>query len=65
MVLTPLLMLATLVALARPTLRRRAGFSMGASAVLSVLATIWMVRTGDEGARLVWDGVIGVVRLTS
>lgn len=26
--------------------------------VLSILATLWMFRTGDEGARLVWDGVL-------
>ncbi len=24
----------------------------------SILATVWMIRTGDEGARLVWDGVV-------
>lgn len=24
----------------------------------SLLATAWMVRTGDEGARLVWDGIL-------
>jgi len=26
---------------------------------VSALATVWMARTGDEGAKLVWDGVIG------
>ncbi len=29
-----------------------------ASLGLAVLATLWMARTGDEGARLVWDGVL-------
>jgi uncharacterized membrane protein len=24
----------------------------------SVMATVWMIRTGEEGARLVWDGVL-------
>lgn len=28
------------------------------SLALAALATLWMVRTGDEGARLVWDGVL-------
>ena len=28
----------------------------------SALATLWMIRTGDEGARLVWDGIL-VLRL--
>jgi uncharacterized membrane protein len=26
--------------------------------VVAVLATVWMVRTGHEGARLVWSGVV-------
>ncbi|MGI9616287.1 MAG: DUF2231 domain-containing protein [Acidimicrobiales bacterium] len=26
--------------------------------ILSILASVWMFRTGDEGARLVWDGVL-------
>ncbi|MDJ0768274.1 MAG: hypothetical protein QNJ12_05745 [Ilumatobacter sp.] len=29
-----------------------------AVAILAVLATIWMVRTGHEGARVTWSGVI-------
>ena len=29
-----------------------------AGAVLGVLATIWIIRTGHEGARLVWEGSI-------
>lgn len=32
--------------------------SLAATLVISGLATFWMVQTGDEGARLVWDGVI-------
>ena len=28
------------------------------SVLLGVLGTIWMIRTGHEGARIVWDGVI-------
>ncbi|MGH1488518.1 MAG: DUF2231 domain-containing protein [Acidimicrobiales bacterium] len=35
-----------------------ARLALVASVVLAALATLWMVRTGDEGARLVWDGVI-------
>ena len=42
----------------------RAGWGlMGLTVVTAALATLWMVRTGDEGARLVWDGVVGVNRL--
>ena len=26
--------------------------------ISSLLATTWMIRTGDEGARLVWDGIL-------
>ncbi len=29
-----------------------------AAALVGVLATIWMVRTGHEGAHLVWQGVL-------
>ncbi len=29
-----------------------------AAVVLGVLATIWIVRTGHEGAKLVWDGTV-------
>ncbi len=29
-----------------------------ATVVLAVLATIWLVRTGHEGARVTWSGVI-------
>lgn len=35
--------------------------SMAVTTVSGVLATVWMVRTGDEGARLVWDGVLGAL----
>lgn len=28
------------------------------SAVLGVLATIWIIRTGHAGAKLVWEGII-------
>lgn len=37
----------------------------GVTAVLSVLATVWMVRTGEAGARLVWGGVLGTIRVES
>ena len=30
----------------------------GVVAVVGVLATIWMIRTGHEGARITWDGVL-------
>jgi hypothetical protein len=26
--------------------------------ISSILASVWIFRTGDEGARLVWDGVL-------
>lgn len=43
-------------------LRTRAGvigLSLGGvSAVLAILATIWMIRTGHEGARITWDGIL-------
>lgn len=39
------------------------GLAIGVSVVGAALATVWMVRTGDEGARLVWDGVISSIRL--
>lgn len=29
-----------------------------AAVASSLLATAWMIRTGDEGARLVWDGIL-------
>jgi divalent metal cation (Fe/Co/Zn/Cd) transporter len=29
-----------------------------ALAVVSVLATVWMIRTGHEGARITWSGVL-------
>lgn len=32
--------------------------SLLATFVTGTLATVWMVRTGDEGARLVWDGIL-------
>jgi len=28
------------------------------TSVLGLLATVWMIRTGHEGASIVWDGVI-------
>lgn len=31
---------------------------MALTAVLAVVATIWMIRTGHEGARIVWEDVI-------
>jgi preprotein translocase subunit SecG len=41
-----------------------AGWALTALTVATAaLATLWMVRTGEEGARLVWHGVVGVVRL--
>ena len=33
-------------------------FLASAVAVLAVLTTIWMIRTGHEGARVTWSGVI-------
>lgn len=30
----------------------------GVTVLLAILATIWVARTGHEGARLVWDGVV-------
>lgn len=30
-----------------------------AVATLAVLSTIWMIRTGHEGARVTWSGVVG------
>lgn len=38
--------------------RRATGLSMAATTISGLLATVWMVRTGDEGARLVWENVI-------
>lgn len=32
--------------------------SLTATVLLAATATWWMVQTGEEGARLVWDGVI-------
>lgn len=32
--------------------------AMAAATVFSTAATVWMVRTGEEGARLVWSGVV-------
>ena len=31
------------------------------TALSSILASVWMYRTGHEGARLVWDGVLTAV----
>lgn len=39
-------------------LSKAAGALVGGSVVLSGLATIWMFRTGHEGARLVWKGTV-------
>lgn len=32
--------------------------AMGITALVGLLATIWMIRTGHEGATIVWEGVI-------
>lgn len=32
-----------------------------AAGLFSVLATVWMFRAGEEGAKLVWSGVIGFI----
>ena len=32
--------------------------TLAATVVLGVLATVWMIRTGHEGASIVWDGVL-------
>lgn len=48
-------------------LTRAAPALVGLSVVLAGLATIWMFRTGHEGARLVWKGTVqslGAVPLT-
>lgn len=39
-------------------LSRAATALLGLSVVFASLATIWMVRTGHEGARLVWKGTV-------
>lgn len=43
-----------------PSARRRWAVlaAMAVTTLSSVMATLWVIRTGDEGARLVWDGVI-------
>lgn len=28
------------------------------TALLGIVASVWMIRTGHEGARIVWDGVL-------
>lgn len=33
-------------------------FVLIATSTLGLLATVWMIRTGHEGASIVWDGVI-------
>ncbi len=41
-----------------PWLARAAAGLLGLSLVFASLATIWMFRTGHEGARLVWKGTV-------
>lgn len=41
-----------------PWLLRTAQVLVGLSVVLAGLATVWMFRTGHEGARLVWKGTV-------
>lgn len=36
---------------------------VGLAVLSSVLATVWMVRTGDEGAKLVWSNLLTIVSL--
>ena len=44
---------------AGPSWLRPAGLGLSVlAALVAVAATYWMIRTGHEGARLVWDGVI-------
>lgn len=38
--------------------RPATGAAVAATVITALLAVIWMVRTGDEGARLVWEGVV-------
>jgi len=38
--------------------RQLNSFTLVATSVLGLLATIWMIRTGHEGATIVWDGVL-------
>lgn len=43
----------------RPAWADQAAWGLsGLTLVFGVVATVWMFRTGHEGARLVWDGVI-------
>jgi hypothetical protein len=44
----------------RRRLAVRAGVAL--TTLSAIMSTIWMVRTGDEGARLVWDGVLLIRR---
>lgn len=45
--------------IAVPAIRRIAPNALAiASIVLAVLVTIWLVRTGHEGARVTWSGVL-------
>ncbi len=45
-----------------PTWFKPASTSLvGLAAISSVLATIWMVRTGDEGAKLVWGTTLNTI----
>ena len=37
----------------------------GITALLGILATVWMVKTGEAGARLVWDGVVQTIQVGS
>lgn len=53
---------AALMALLRlPRFRKQTQlhtFVLVATTTLGLLATVWMIRTGHEGASIVWDGVI-------
>lgn len=47
----------------RPWADRAAQAVVAVTALLAVAGSVWMARTGHEGARLVWDGVELTVRL--
>ncbi|MEZ5411178.1 MAG: DUF2231 domain-containing protein [Acidimicrobiales bacterium] len=47
----------------RPWADKAAQAVVAVTAVMGVAGSVWMARTGHEGARLVWDGVELMVRL--
>ena len=47
----------------RPWAPRAAQVLVAVTAVVGVAGSVWMARTGHEGAKLVWDGVELTIRL--